>query len=142
MISCSPKYYVPTSHNVPLISQKNEFTSTFLLHSSGFEINSTYGLTKFMAIKGSAGLYREERDNGHGGSGKFLELGIGYYGNDSALFIYEIYGIGELGTVENHFPALYHNYHQTGDIFAKFIRYGIQPNIGLKIKYFETAFSM
>lgn len=81
-------------------------------------------------------------DNGDGGSGKFIELGAGYFTPVSKDWVFETYGILGLGSVENHFPSTKGNYPGTnGDIFANIFRVGIQSNFGYKSKYFSAAVS-
>lgn len=144
LVSCSPRFYTPDTQNVPLISEKGE-TNLTLSHSlvdNHVEFQGAYGITNNIAIKTNGGIFRpSDRDN-DGGSGRFIEIGGGYFKPITEKWIFETYGILGFGNVENHFPSTINNYPQTnGDISANIFRYGIQPNFGYKSKYFSTAIS-
>lgn len=141
--SCSPKYYSPNAQNVPLITAKGETNLTFAGNSDQLNFQGAYGVTNAFAIKADGGFFiPENNDNGDGGSGKFFELGGGYFMPVGTNFVFEAYGIAGIGNMENHFPSTVEaNPQTTGKISANIIRYGIQPNFGYKSKYFSAAIS-
>jgi len=53
--------------------------------------------------------------------------------------VFETYGLFGLGSVENHFPSATTATINSGKISANLMRYGIQPVIGYKSKYFSVA---
>ena len=139
--SCSPLFYSPNTQNVPLISEKGDNKLTIAGFANQVELQGAYGLTDAIAIQVNSGLFIPgDLDNGNGGSGKFLELGAGYFTPIQENFVFETYGLIGFGTMENHFPTSA-NVGSTGDISANIIRIGIQPNFGYKSKNFEVALS-
>lgn len=135
---CNPKFYSSNTQNVPLISEKGETNLTLSGNGNQVEFQGAYGVTNSFAIQANGGLFiPSDLDNGDGGSGKFFEVGGGYFRPVADNFVFETYGLVGFGTVENHFPSL-----TTGrDISANIIRFGIQPNFGYKSKYFSAAIS-
>lgn len=100
-------------------------------------------MTKNIAIMANGGLFiPSDLDNGNGGSGKFFEVGAGYFQPIEENFVFETYGIIGFGGVENHLPSTRDDHPSTkGDISANIFRIGIQPNFGYKSKYFSAAIS-
>lgn len=143
LLSCSPKYYSPNTHNVPLISEKGEKNLTLAGNGNQVEVQTAYGVTNGLAVKANGGLFTPtDLSNGNGGSGKFLELGAGYFTPVSGKWVFETYGIMGFGSFENHLPSTQNSYPQTkGDISANVLRIGIQPNFGYKSTYFSAAIS-
>ncbi len=141
--SCNPKYYTPNTQNVPLISGQGETNLTLSGNGNQAEFQAAYGVTKNFAISGNGGLFiPADLSNGNGGSGKFLELGAGYFNSISDHLIFETYAIAGFGSMENHLPSTVAANPQTkGDISAKILRYGIQPNFGYKSNNFSVAIS-
>ncbi|MBA3705206.1 MAG: hypothetical protein H0W84_04725 [Bacteroidetes bacterium] len=141
--SCSPKFYTPNTQNVPLISEKGETNLTLSGNANQVEFQGAYGIAKNIAVKANGGLFiPSDLDNGNGGSGKFFEVGGGYFKPISENWVFEAYGIIGFGSFENHLPSTKNIYPQTnGDISANILRVGIQPNFGYKSKYFSAAVS-
>lgn len=143
LVACSPRYYSPNTHNVALISEQGETNLTLSGNNDQFEFQGAYGITKNIAIQGNVGMYiPADLDNGDGGSGKFFEVGGGYYNALTENIVFETYGLLGLGSMENHFPSSQNTSPLTmGDISANILRVGIQPNLGYKTKYFSIAIS-
>jgi len=143
LYSCSPKFYIPNTQNVPLLSEKGETNLTVAGNANQVEVQGAYAITNAFAMKANAGLFiPSDQDNGNGGSGKFAELGAGYFKPFESRLVFEAYGIAGIGTVENHFPSTVDNYPQTnGEISATVFRYGVQTNFGYKTKHFAAALS-
>ncbi len=143
MTSCSPLFYTPNTQNVPLISEKGDNKLTVAGNGNQVELQGAYGLTDAFAIQANAGWFLpREEDNGNGGSGKFIELGGGYFTPIQENFVFEAYGLIGFGTMENNFPSTKEaNLESKGDISANVFRIGIQPNFGYKSKHFEVALS-
>lgn len=147
---CSHYFYTPESHNVPLLSEKNdlhvELKSSF--GAEGFdntEMQSAYAITNRIGIMGSAllGTYEtsvsnEQQDGisyeSANGNISFFNIGAGFFTPVWEKFVFETYlGYG-IGNVKN----VYDN------IGESKLRYGkpfIQPSFGYKTKYFEAAIS-
>ncbi len=143
LAGCSPKFYTPNTQNVPLISEQGETNLTLSGNGNQVEFQGAYGLTNGFAIMANGGLFiPADINNGDGGSGKFVELGGGYFKPINDNFVFETYGIVGFGSMENHFPSTVSANPQTsGKISANIMRYGIQPNFGYKSKYFTAAIS-
>ena len=143
--SCSPKYYIANTQNVPLLSERGEVDLTVSGNGDKVEFQGAYGITDHLGIKANGGVFIPQNlDNGNGGSGKFGELGIGYFTKvrESENWIFETYGIAGFGTMENHLPSTVEDNPTTsGKISANLVRIGIQPNIGYKSEYFTIALS-
>lgn len=143
MMSCNPKYYTANTQNVPLISHQGESNLTVSGNGNQVEFQGAYGVSNGFAIQANGGLFiPSDLDNGDGGSGKFFELGAGYFTPVSENFVFEVYGLAGMGSVENHLPSTTSaNPATQGDVSANIFRYGIQPNFGFKSKYFSAAVS-
>ena len=143
LVSCSPKFYTPNTQNVPLISEKGETSLTLSGNDNQVEFQGAYGIGKNIAIKANGGLFiPSDLDNGNGGSGKFIEVGAGYFIPITPNWVFETYGIVGFGSFENHLPSTKNENPLTnGDISANILRIGIQPNFGYKTKYFSAAIS-
>ncbi len=141
--ACSPKYYTPNTQNVPLLSSQGETNLTLSGNGNQVEFQGANAITDHLGIKANGGLFiPADLDNGNGGSGKFLEAGIGYFKELSPGWVFETYGIAGLGSFENHLPGSATTTLLTmGDISANIFRIGLQPNIGYKSKFFSAALS-
>jgi hypothetical protein len=143
VVACSPKYYTANTQNVPLLSHKGETNLSLSGNDSQVEFQGAYGITSGFAIQANAGLFiPKDLDNGDGGSGKFFEVGPGYFKPVTENFVFEVYGLVGAGSVENHLPSTTaSNPGTNGDISANVFRYGVQPSFGYKSKYFSAAIS-
>lgn len=143
LAGCNPKFYTPNTQNVPLISEKGETNLVLSGNGNQLELQAAYGLTEKIALKANGGLFfPPEVNNGNGGSGKFIELGAGYFKPINTNFVFETYAIVGFGSVENHLPStIAANPQTTGDISASIFRYGLQPNFGYKSENFSAAVS-
>ena len=140
---CSPLFYTPNTQNVPLLTHKDDKNIMFAGNDNQLELQGAYALTDAFAIQANGGLFLPRKeDNGDGGSGKFFELGGGYFTPVMDNFVFEAYGLLGFGTMENNFPSTQEdNPDSKGDISANVFRVGIQPNFGYKTKHFEVALS-
>ncbi|MCC6816905.1 MAG: hypothetical protein IT267_10875 [Saprospiraceae bacterium] len=141
--SCNPKYYSPNTQNVPMISKKGETNLSLSGNSNQVEFQGAYGLSNTIAIKANGGLFiPKELDNGNRGSGKFIEIGGGYFKAIKEHWVFETYVILGIGSFENHLPSTVSNNPSTkGDISAQIFRMGIQPDFGYKSKHFTATLS-
>lgn len=143
LAGCSPKYYTPNTQNVPLLTEKGEANITLAGNVNQVEFQGSYAVSENIGIIANGGLFiPSDQDNGNGGSGKFVELGAGYFTPIDENFVFETYGILGFGSVENHLRSTINEHPLTsGDISANVFRYGIQPNFGYKSKHFSAAVS-
>ncbi len=126
-----------------MISEKGETNLTLSGNGNQVEFQGAYSITTGFAIQANAGLFiPKDLDNGDGGSGKFVEVGPGYFKPINEHFVFEFYGLVGAGSVENHLPSTSFTSPDTkSDISANIFRYGFQPNFGYKSKYFSAAIS-
>ncbi len=143
LTSCNPKFYSPNTQNVPLIGSQGQTNLTLSGNGNQAEFQGAYGVTDKIAVMANFGFFfPPDLDNGNGGSGNFLELGGGYYKALSEKIRFETYGIVGFGSIENHLPSTVSaNPGTKGDISAKALRFGFQPNIGYVSRYFTVAAS-
>lgn len=143
MLSCNPKLYSPNTQNVPLISEKGQTNLTLSGNLNQVEFQGAYGIAENIAIQANGGLFiPADLNNGNGGSGKFVEVGAGYFKPIHTMWVFETYGLLGIGSVENHFPSTKNIAPDTdGDISANILRVGIQPNFGYVSKNFSAAVS-
>ncbi|HZH88953.1 MAG TPA: hypothetical protein VFD78_07205 [Chitinophagaceae bacterium] len=144
LASCSPVYYKPNTHNVPLISQKGETNLTVSGNPDLVEFQGAYGVLENFAVKADGAMFISRyTSNKDGGSGKLLEIGATYFMPFKYGFVFDTYGIFGFGSMENHFPSTREpDLPNKGDITANFLRIGLQPSFGFKSKYFSAAFSI
>ena len=140
---CSPKYYVPNTHNVPLVQQKGEGTLSFAAGEWRAEFQGAYAVTHNVAMMlNTAFFHPEDDEEGDGGKGQLVEIGLGYFRELPKSIVFETYGLLGIGHVENHFPSTLTDYPSTtGEIESRLVRYGIQPAVGFQSKYFDVAVS-
>ncbi len=143
ILSCNPKLYTPNTQNVPLISEKGQINLTASGNANQIEFQGAYGIAEKFAIQLNGGLFiPSDLDNGNGGSGKFVEVGAGYFKPISTDWLFEVYGLVGIGSVENHLPSTINDAPQTkGDLSANILRIGVQPNFGYISEHFSAAIS-
>ncbi|WP_234570589.1 hypothetical protein [Rhodohalobacter sp. 614A] len=141
LIGCNPKYYVPNTQNVPVITSKGQTDLTAAGNANQLEFLGAYGLTKNIAIQVNATRFSPgTEDNGDGGTGNFVEAGIGYYTNISPSFVFSTYGLAGVGSIENQFPrTVDENPATTGNISANATRFGVQPVLTYHSKYVSVS---
>lgn len=143
MAACSPKYYVPNTHNVPLLEEKGQINLAVHGNANQLDVQAAAGLSSNIGLMVNGGFFFPKDDNnGNGGSGKLGEVGLGYFTKIGDYMVFETYGLLGFGSVENDFPStLPGNPSTTGIINANIFRAGIQPNIGYTSQYFSAAVS-
>lgn len=141
--ACSPNYYLPTTQNVPMIKAQGESNILVAGNANQVELQGAYGISDQLALQLNGGLIiPKNEDNGNGGEGKMIELGLGYYTNISESFLFDVYALAGVGSLENHFPTtLPDNPGTTGKITAGISRFGIQPGISYHSTYFSVSAS-
>ncbi len=137
--SCNHTYYIPTTHNVPLFKEKNEFRAT-VSRGGGSEITTTdiqaaYSISNNLAVLTNVMFARGEGEQGNTedwGKGQCLELGFGYFNPLGKFGVFEIYG-GIGGSNQ------YHEYTSGGKADLLGRRVFIQPSLGLSFNVFDLA---
>lgn len=141
--SCAPRYYAPDTHNVPLFSGKGETNLEVAGNTERIEIQASHAITSNIGLKANGGfLLPRNFETSRGGSGRMMEIGVGYYTPMKGKWIFETYGNVAFGSAENVSEG------NTIDILDvegmltnKFKRFSIQPNIGFKTEDIVFAFS-
>ena len=141
--ACSPKFYTANTQNVPLISEQGEIDINLSGNGNQLEFLGAYGFTDKLSLMINAGFFNpSDLENGNGGSGRFFEAGGGYFKPFADKFVFETYALLGFGNFENHLPStVLDNPTTLGEISSSILRVGIQPNIGYKTEYFQTAIS-
>lgn len=140
-VACSPKYYVPNTQNVPMISAKGQANVTVAANGNQGEFQAAYGIGSAVALQVNAGLVRpREEGNGDGGKGSLFEAGLGYYRNVSPNVLFDLYVLGGVGKMENDFPStLVASPNTTGKIKADIVRFGVQPGLSVHRRRFSLT---
>jgi len=142
---CAPVYYTPTSQNVPLFTQKAESRVTVMGNESQAELQAGYAATPHLGLQLNGGLFFSPDDDSATGDGhgRFAEVGAGYFTPiGESRFVFETYGLVGVGSVENSFPeSVAANPGSNGRLNANLYRFGIQPVIGFRTRYFSAALS-
>lgn len=139
--ACSPQYYIPNTQNVPAIGAKGETRINIAGNGNQLELQGAVGVSGQLAVQLNGGyVFPQNEDNGNGGSGKMLEAGIGYYNNLNESLLFDVYALGGIGHMENHFPGTVSaNPSTTGKISASLARWGLQPGLTFHTKYFSVS---
>lgn len=135
IVSCHV-LYIPTSHNIPLLSNKGEGQITLASTTGGFGGLTAFGITDNIGVMAN-GFYLpgEEEVVINNDTTKYnyniwlAELGLGYYKQLADRGVFEIYAGGGIGKVPNDFE----NTIFTGEK-VQMNKFFIQPSIGLKSK--------
>ena len=141
--SCTHYYYIPNVQNVPLFREKDEFHATVALgggeEATTVEVQAAYAvtnnlavMTNFMAARGG------ERSGNNWGNGKYIEGAFGYYKPFSEYGVAELYaGLGT-SNQRHQYGTDVENY---GTADLSFMKYFIQPSVGLSSRSFDVAIS-
>jgi hypothetical protein len=142
--ACAPKYYAPNTQNVPLLTRRGDYSAVAAVGDSRFELQGAYAITESLAVLADAAHFdKPDDEQGDGGGGGLLEVGIGYLRPVDEHFHVGLFGLVGGGDVENHFPSTVSaNPGTTGTLEAKLARFGVQPVFGFHSRYVEGAASM
>jgi hypothetical protein len=141
--ACSPRYYAPNTHNLPLLTRAGDFSGAFTFGASRGELQGAYAFTDRVAVLANASAFDEADDEqGDGGQGGIVDVGVGYVTPFADRFHFSVFGLVGGGTVENHFPStVSSNPGTTGILEADLSRFGVQPAIAFESTYFEAIAS-
>lgn len=141
LCSCSTQYYIPNTQHVPVIDEKGQTSVTVAGNGDQGEFQAAYGVAESIGIM-AAGVvvFPQNEDNGNGGSGHLVDLGVGYFKPLNENLLFDTYAIFGFGKMENHFPGTVTEFpNTTGDISANIIRYGVQPSLSYHMEYFSIT---
>ncbi len=136
---CTPYYYAPNMHNVPLFQGKNEFRLDFSGSTgqeySGYEVQTAIAPTdNFGIMLNGFKVKKEDNYDNRWGKGYLIEGAIGTFLPVDKHSIFEFYGGMGYGSVEN-------GYNDQSSSILNFNRFFIQPSIGFTSNYFDMAIS-
>ena len=142
-IGCSPKFYTPNTQNTPMLQRQGEANVSLAGNGIQLELQGAYAALDHIGVQFNGGLFiPKDADNGNGGSGNFVELGVGYYTPISDKITFETYGLFGIGSFENHLPStLDANPGTNGDLEASLTRFSIQPGINYQSRLFGIGLS-
>ncbi len=140
---CNPIYYSPTNQNVLMAPAQGDVALAGVTGDGRFELQAGYAVSEAIALQLNGGIFdRDEEDSEDGGSGNFLEVGASYTWRVDERVSWEVVGLLGAGSVENDFPSTVPgNPDSTGKLRASLLRFGVQPALGYRSKYFEAAAS-
>ena len=136
--------YIPTTHNSPMLSNKNEFQVSALV-GTGVNLQSAYAVTDHVGLmlNGFFLSSNKEMDLGSDSTKKINELwlnfeaGAGYFTKVLDVFTFEIYAGGGTGRVPGDFRNV--NYTYDGTQTAPMSKLFIQPAIGFRSKIVDIS---
>lgn len=143
--SCTHYYYLPASHNIPLLSEKDQFKAMLSI-GGGDDINATelktaYAVTDNIGVmlNGVLGYGGENKIAYQNyGRGKGIEVGAGYFKPLPNKLLFEVYGgLGLSDQFHNYGDG--ENFKYTVDVRSA--KYFIQPALGYVTPYFDIAIS-
>ncbi len=147
-------YYSPNVQNVPLFSEKNEFSANIAgslgIVNPSFEIQAGYAFPAHIAL--TANYMTGGNDNSSNSirdfsKNNYFEGTAGYYKSFKEIGVFEVYGGYGSGKQQHSFSYREYsgwwslNWIQDGTADLSFSKIFIQPDIGIKIDWVEGAFS-
>ncbi|MDP2176578.1 MAG: hypothetical protein Q8K70_11775 [Bacteroidota bacterium] len=140
LTSCSHTYYIPSTHNVPIFKEKNEYRLSASFGETDNvttkEIQAAYSITNHLAIMSNyldANSGKRIYDN-NWGKGYYFDGAIGLYQPTKRTGVFEIYG--GMGTSKQH-----HQYKMNGSSELSFHKFFIQPSWGISFNSIDIALS-
>jgi hypothetical protein len=128
-IGCAP-LYIPTSHNTPMFTGKNEFQASAGMYS-GLNAQAAYSFTDHFAVAANY-LYARYNKETDGRTQKVGELALGYYTNFDSNWCAEIFTGFGLG--KGHaYDSLYYTFttYDPYEANGKYFKIFVQPSIGM-----------
>lgn len=133
---CIHSYYLPNSHNVPLLTEKKDARVSLAIYQGvqkGFEFQGSYAFAGNLGLMGSA--MTTTGQNSYGASSmNYFDLGAGYFKPLNPHFVFEAYGGLGFGYAKNTFENSSYNE-------AHFNKFFVQPSIGYKSRILDLALS-
>jgi len=141
---CSPIYYAPSVHNVPMLQGKGDGTFAVHVASDGGAVQGAYAVAEHVGVMVNVNSFKQKDNNDNdGGSGSLFEVGVGYHRNLGGTVVWENYLLLGGGSVEDHFSLSTGPFKTgAGTLDAKFTRWGVQPSLSLHSRIVDTAVSL
>lgn len=138
---CAHLYYLPSSHNVPLLTEKNEFHGSISIGGSpvlsGTDVQAALALTNHLAIMTNYmySKYKNDYDDENKATGKYFEGAAGYFNQFNRFFVFEVYGgYGSSSQHHEYYDKMY-----LGKSDLTFVKSFLQPSIGMTFNAFDIA---
>lgn len=143
--SCSPIYYAPNAHNVPVFTEKNQgnFSCGFSFLSSfdpqdtqfggGYNIQTAYSFSNHFAAQANVLLTEGDSDENH-----FFDGAIGYFLPFDEELVFETYAGAGIGYVRNRFNQ-FDPLNNRLEVASNYSKYYIQPSISFHSKAFFAS---
>ncbi|MFM9985066.1 MAG: hypothetical protein ACKVOK_07510, partial [Flavobacteriales bacterium] len=148
---CKHYYYAPTTQNVPLFKEKNEFRAT--ISSGGGDETSTtdfqaaYSITnKFGVIANFMTAEGGDESSDNRGEGRYFEAGFGYYKPFYDYGVFEVFvGVGR-GHQRHYYEDTNYGWNSSTTIYSgmaemSLTRIFLQPSIGITLRGLDFAFT-
>jgi hypothetical protein len=147
-------YYSPNSQNVPLFKGGDEFSGlmagSFGVVNNCLELQAGYSFQGHMALTGNfmiGGKNNSDDDYQDYSKINYYEGALGYYNSFKTIGVFEIYGGLGHGSQQHVFAYKEYtdgqgwNWIPDGNADLSFSKIFVQPDIGIKLKWMEGAFS-
>lgn len=144
---CAHFYYLPGNMNVPLFTEKNEFRGSAALGggltTAGIDVQTAMSLTDHIGIMANymhSKYYPDDIEDNNLINYNYFEGAAGYFKPFEKFWIFEIYG--GIGSASQHheYYAWPENVYR-GQANLTFMKYFLQPSIGVTFKSFDVALS-
>lgn len=147
--SCTHYYYIPATKNVPLFKEKNEYRANFSFgggdETNTFDMQAAYSLTdKFAVAANFMAASGGDKSSPNWGRGNYVDAAVGYYKPITPNLIFETFaGIGgssqhhQYGTSQTNANVV--QITDYGYSKLSFMKYFVQPSIGLTFDAFDVA---
>jgi hypothetical protein len=143
--ACSPVYYVPNSHNVPILQSRGDGSIAARASTLGVEVQGAYAISDHIGlmVNGAGGhQVNESQQNPGSGDQVFLEAGVVNF-HSFGRFVWENYALLGVGHVKNDLEwTVRDSPGTTGKIEADFVRFGVQPSLAWRSRHFDAIASL
>lgn len=142
MAGCAP-LYVPTVHNVPMLSGKGEFQGSADV-GLGINLQTAYAVTNQIVVTANY-LYASFDEEDYGIKNHAGEIGLGYYTNFREQWCFEViagYGLGKGNSFDSTYNwAMFFSSGYRFEAEGLYNKIYIQPSIGLNRGDFTWSIS-
>jgi hypothetical protein len=140
--SCNHYYYMPSTQNVPLFKEKNEYRATISSgagdETSSTDIQAAYSITnKFALMTNLMFAHGGDPNDDEWAKGHYFDAAFGYFKPLGNRGVFEIYG--GAGASKQHHEYDSKSTPNGGLADLSFTKVFIQPSIGLTYNGFDIA---
>jgi hypothetical protein len=152
MSACSPMFYVPNAHNVPMLMGRGDGSVSGQVNGFGVEVQGAYAIRDHLGIVINASGGRDKNETRDtieardelSGDGTLIEAGVGYFRRFADnRFVWENYALLGIGNIENVLtPTGTTPPPPQSSMAATYMRFAIQPSLAFHSKHFDVAASV